>query len=43
MVAGSELTSRLIVHPALWRLPHAARVKAEKLVYRRLPRSILSS
>jgi hypothetical protein len=35
LLAGSELTSRLIVHPALWRLPHDAQVKAEKLIYRR--------
>jgi uncharacterized membrane protein len=35
LLAGSELTSRLIVHPALWRLPHEAQVKAEKLIYRR--------
>lgn len=35
LLAGSELTSRLIVHPALWRLPHGAQVKAEKLIYRR--------
>jgi uncharacterized membrane protein len=35
LLAGSELTSRLIVHPALWRLPHDAQVKAEKLMYRR--------
>lgn len=34
-LTGSELTSRLIVHPALWRLPHDAQVKAEKLIYRR--------
>jgi Domain of unknown function (DUF1772) len=35
LLAGSELTSRVIVHPALWRLPHDAQVKAEKLMYRR--------
>ena len=35
LLAGSELTSRLIVHPALWRLPHDAQVKSEKLIYRR--------
>lgn len=35
LLAGSELTSRLIVHPALWRLSHDAQVKAEKAVYRR--------
>ncbi len=34
LLAGSELTSRLIVHPAPWRLPHAAQVKAEKPMYR---------
>jgi uncharacterized membrane protein len=35
LLAGSELTSRLIVHPALWRLEHETQVKAEKLIYRR--------
>lgn len=35
LLAGSELTSRLIVHPALWRLPHEAQVRTEKLMYRR--------
>ncbi len=35
VLTGSELTSRLIVHPALWRLPYPAQVKAEKLIYRR--------
>jgi hypothetical protein len=35
LLAGSELMSRLIVHPALWRLPHDAQVKAEKAIYRR--------
>ncbi len=35
LLAGSELTSRLIVHPALWRLPYDAQVKAEKQIYRR--------
>jgi hypothetical protein len=35
LLAGSELTSRVIVHPALWRLSHDAQVKAEKLIYRR--------
>jgi hypothetical protein len=34
LLAGSELTSRLVVHPALWRLPHDAEVKAEKAIYR---------
>jgi hypothetical protein len=36
VLAGSELTSRVIVHPALWRLPHDAEVKVEKLIDRRL-------
>jgi hypothetical protein len=35
LLAGSELTSRVIVHPVLWRLPHDAQVNAEKLMYRR--------
>jgi hypothetical protein len=35
LLAGSELASRLIVHPALWRLSHDVQVKAEKAVYRR--------
>ena len=35
LLTGSELTSRLIVHPALWRLPHDAQVTAEKIMYRR--------
>ncbi|MGH3303531.1 MAG: anthrone oxygenase family protein [Streptosporangiaceae bacterium] len=35
LLCGSELTSRLIVHPALWRLPYDAQVKAEKALYRR--------
>lgn len=35
LLTGSELTSRLIVHPALWRLPHDAQVKAEMTMYRR--------
>jgi hypothetical protein len=35
LLTGSELASRLIVHPALWRLPHDAQVKAEKLMYKR--------
>ena len=35
LLTGSELTSRLIVHPALWKLPHDAQVKAEKAMYRR--------
>jgi hypothetical protein len=35
LLTGSELTSRLVVHPVLWRLPYDAQVKAEKLMYRR--------
>lgn len=35
LLTGSELTSRLVVHPALWRLPHDAQVKVEKLIYKR--------
>jgi hypothetical protein len=35
LLAGSELTSRVIVHPVLWRLSHDAQVRAEKLMYRR--------
>jgi Domain of unknown function (DUF1772) len=35
LLAGSELTSRLVVHPTLWKLPHAAQVRAEKLTYKR--------
>jgi hypothetical protein len=35
VLTGSELASRLIVHPVLWRLPHDAQVKAEKLMYKR--------
>jgi len=35
LLTGSELTSRPVVHPVLWRLPHDAQVKAEKLMYRR--------
>jgi Domain of unknown function (DUF1772) len=38
VLAGSELTSRLIVHPALWRLPHDAQVLAEKAMYQRFAR-----
>jgi hypothetical protein len=34
LLTGSEVTSRLIAHPVLWRLPHDAQVKAEKLTYR---------
>jgi uncharacterized protein YbjT (DUF2867 family) len=35
LLTGSELTSWGIVHPTLWKLEHAAQVRAEKLVYRR--------
>jgi len=35
LLAGSELTSRLIVHPTLWKLGHREQVRAEKLMYRR--------
>ncbi len=35
LLAGSELTSRLMVHPALWRLDHLEQVHAERQVYRR--------
>ncbi|MDQ3586938.1 MAG: DUF1772 domain-containing protein [Actinomycetota bacterium] len=35
LLAGSELTSRGIVHPALWRLAHLEQVHAEKQMYRR--------
>lgn len=35
LLAGSELTSRAIVHPALWRLPYTAQVMAEKATYSR--------
>lgn len=35
LLAGSELTSRAIVHPALWKLEHCEQVRAEKLMYRR--------
>jgi hypothetical protein len=35
LLAGSELTSRLIVHPTLWKLDHHEQVRAEKLMYRR--------
>lgn len=35
LLAGSELTSRGIVHPALWRLDHIEQVHAEKQMYRR--------
>jgi len=34
-LTGSELTSRLIVHPTLWKLEHAEQVRAEKLIYKR--------
>jgi hypothetical protein len=35
VLTGSELTSRLVVHPTLWKLDHRAQVRAEKLAYRR--------
>ena len=35
LLTGSELTSRVIVHPTLWKLEHGAQVRAEKLMYRR--------
>ena len=35
VLTGSELTSRVIVHPTLWKLEHRAQVRAEKLMYRR--------
>jgi hypothetical protein len=35
LLAGSELTSWGMVHPTLWKLEHAAQVRAEKLTYRR--------
>lgn len=35
VLCGSELTSRIVVHPTLWKLDHAAQVRAEKLMYRR--------
>jgi hypothetical protein len=35
LLAGSELTSRFIVHPTLWKLDHREQVRAEKLMYRR--------
>ncbi len=35
LLAGSELTSWGVVHPILWKLDHAAQVRAEKLAYRR--------
>ena len=35
LLAGSELTSWGIVHPTLWKLDHAAQVRAEKLIYKR--------
>lgn len=35
LLTGSELTSRLIVHPTLWKLEHREQVRAEKLMYRR--------
>ena len=38
LLAGSELTSWGIVHPTLWKLDHAAQVRAEKLMYGRFAR-----
>jgi hypothetical protein len=35
LLTGSELTSRTVVHPTLWKLDHDAQVQAEKLIYRR--------
>ncbi len=35
LLAGSELTSWGIVHPALWKLDHREQVRAERLMYRR--------
>ena len=35
LLTGSELTSRLVVHPTLWKLAHDEQVRAEKLMYRR--------
>lgn len=35
LLTGSELTSRAIVHPTLWKLEHREQVRAEKLMYRR--------
>ena len=35
LLAGSELTSWGVVHPALWKLEHGEQVRAEKLMYRR--------
>lgn len=35
LLAGSELTSRGVVHPTLWKLEHREQVRAEKLMYRR--------
>ena len=35
VLTGSELTSWGMVHPVLWKLDHAAQVRAEKLTYRR--------
>ena len=35
VLTGSELTSRAIVHPTLWKLPHKEQVRAEKLMYKR--------
>lgn len=35
VLTGGELTSRLVVHPTLWKLDHAQQVHAEKLIYKR--------
>jgi hypothetical protein len=35
VLCGSELTSRIVVHPTLWKLDHPVQVRAEKLIYRR--------
>jgi hypothetical protein len=34
-LAGMELGSWAVVHPAMWRLPHLEQVHAEKALYRR--------
>ena len=34
-LAGSELASWAVVHPAMWRLEHLEQVHAEKALYRR--------
>ena len=35
LLTGSELTSRLIVHPVLWKLDYPEQVHAERRMYRR--------